>query len=64
VDHTFDLLENGDIKDSSLSRPQLMKAVIDATKEANKIYEHKPVDVLYQFAAGEQSTVQSFCAPI
>ncbi len=37
VDHAFDLLENGDIKDSSLSRPQLMKSVIDATKEANKI---------------------------
>jgi hypothetical protein len=25
---------------------------------------HRPVDVLHQFAAGEQSTVQSFCAPI
>lgn len=37
MDHAFDLLENSDIKDSSLSRPQLMKAVIDATKEANKI---------------------------
>jgi hypothetical protein len=30
----------------------------------HKINGHRPVDILYQFAAGELSTVQSFCALI
>lgn len=37
VKHATDLLENGDIKDSSLSRPQLLHQVIAAIKEQNKI---------------------------
>jgi len=37
VKHATDLLENGDIKDSSLSRPQLLHQVISAIKEQNKI---------------------------
>ena len=37
VSHAFDLLENGDIKDSSLTRPQLLHQVIVAIKEQNKI---------------------------
>jgi hypothetical protein len=30
----------------------------------HKINGHRPVDILYQLAASERSTVQSFCAPI
>jgi hypothetical protein len=37
VAHATHLLEYGDIKDSSLSRPQLMHQVIAAIKEQNKI---------------------------
>src|SRR5215204_20952 len=37
IAHATDLLENGDIKDSSLSRPQLLHQVTAAIKEQNKI---------------------------
>jgi len=37
IAHATDLLEKGDIKDSSLSRPQLLHQVIAAIKEQNKI---------------------------
>jgi hypothetical protein len=30
----------------------------------HKINGHRPVDILYQLAADEQWSVQSFCAPI
>ena len=37
IEHGWDLLENGDIKDSSLSRPQLLHQITQAVKEINRI---------------------------
>ena len=37
IRHATDLLENGDIKDSSLSRPQLLHQITAAIKEQNKV---------------------------
>lgn len=37
IEHGWDLLENGDIKDSSLSRPQLLHQITQAVKEMDRI---------------------------
>lgn len=37
IEHGWDLLENGNIKDSSLSRPQLLHQIIQAVKEIDRI---------------------------
>lgn len=37
ITHAWEMLEDGDIRDSSLSRPQLLHQIIQAIKEQNKI---------------------------
>src|ERR671910_3141597 len=37
IQHGWDLLENGDIKDSSLTRPQLLHQIVQAQKEIDRI---------------------------
>lgn len=37
IEHAWTMLETGEIKDSSLTRPQLLHQIIQAVKEINKI---------------------------
>jgi hypothetical protein len=37
IEHGWDLLENGNIKDSSLTRPQLLHQITQAVKEIDRI---------------------------